>query len=46
MELLNLNGNDPIRWLALVEKFFEIHDVNPKLKVELAFIRIEGLIIH
>ena len=46
VELPNFDGNDPNGWLARAEKFFEVYAVKPELKVEMAFVSMEGPPVH
>ena len=46
VDLPNFDGNDPTGWLVRAEKFFEIHEIKPELRVEMAFVSMEGPAIH
>ncbi|RDX67877.1 hypothetical protein CR513_53197, partial [Mucuna pruriens] len=46
VELPTFGGSDPIRWIAKAEKFFEIQSTKLKVKVYLAFICMERVIVH
>lgn len=46
VELPTFDGNDPIGWLARTEKFFEIQNTNPEVKISLAFVCMEGPAVH
>ena len=46
VELPNFDGSDPNGWLARAERFFEIHEVRPELKVDMAFVSMEGPAVH
>lgn len=38
MELTNFDGNYPIGWLGMVDKFFKNPNTKPELKVPLDFV--------
>nr|KYP49063.1 hypothetical protein KK1_029182 [Cajanus cajan] len=37
---------DPIGWIAQAEKFFEVHEIHPTEKLQLAFVSMKGVAIH
>lgn len=41
VELPSFEGGDPIGWISRAEKFFEVHEVTPRERIKLAFIRME-----
>ena len=44
--VLNFNGSDSTSWLVQTKNFFENHEIRLGLKVEMAFISMEGLAVH
>lgn len=46
VELPSFEGGDPIGWIARAEKFFEVHQIAAKEKLQLAFVSMDGAAIH
>lgn len=46
IELSNFDDNDPVGWIALAEQYFTFHQTFENLKVQLAFICMEGAALH
>lgn len=46
VEMPSFEGHDPLGWIARAEKFFEVQQVKPAEKVQMAFICMEGSAVH
>lgn len=44
--LPTFEGDDPLGWIARAEKFFEVQGVKPTERLRLAFISMEGNVVH